>query len=53
MSAWSRGGPLVIADMMSGRGGSRRGRAILGQKVATLAAKGVGGWWHIAKSGRE
>ena len=53
MSAWSPGGRLVIADMMFGRGGSRRGRAILRQKVAALAAKGVGGWWHIAKGDRS
>jgi ubiquinone/menaquinone biosynthesis C-methylase UbiE len=44
------GGRLVIADMMFGRGGSRRDRAILRQKVAALAAKGVGGWWRIAKN---
>jgi ubiquinone/menaquinone biosynthesis C-methylase UbiE len=44
------GGRLVIADMMFGRGGSRRDRAILGQKVAALAAKGIGGWWRIVKN---
>jgi SAM-dependent methyltransferase len=44
------GGRLVIADMMFGRGGSRRDRAILRQKVAALAAKGVGGWWRIVKN---
>ena len=44
------GGRLVIADMMFGRGGSRRDRAILRQKVAALAAKGIGGWWRIAKN---
>jgi ubiquinone/menaquinone biosynthesis C-methylase UbiE len=48
---WLRpGGRLVIADMMFGRGGSPRDRAILRQKVAVLAAKGVGGWWRIAKN---
>jgi ubiquinone/menaquinone biosynthesis C-methylase UbiE len=48
---WLRpGGRLVIADMMFGRGGSRRDRAILRQKVAVLAAKGAGGWWRIAKN---
>ena len=48
---WLRpGGRLVIADMMFGRGGSRRDRAILRQKVAALAAKGIGGWWRIAKN---
>jgi SAM-dependent methyltransferase len=44
------GGRLVIADMMFGRGGSRRDRAILRQKVAELSAKGIGGWWRIAKN---
>jgi hypothetical protein len=43
MSAWSPGGRLVIADMMFGPGGSRRGRTILRQKVAALAAQGLGG----------
>lgn len=43
-------GRLVIADMMFGRGGSRRDRAILRQKVAALAAKGFGGWWRIVKN---
>jgi ubiquinone/menaquinone biosynthesis C-methylase UbiE len=48
---WLRpGGRLVIADMMFGRGGSRRDRAILRQKAAALAAKGIGGWWRIAKN---
>ena len=48
---WLRpGGRLVIADMMFGRGGSRRDRAILRQKVAALAAKGIGGWWRIVKN---
>ncbi len=43
-------GRLVIADMMFGRGGSRRDRDILRQKVIALAAKGPGGWWRIAKN---
>jgi len=48
---WLRpGGRLVIADMMFGRGGSRRDRDILRQKVIALAAKGPGGWWRIAKN---
>jgi ubiquinone/menaquinone biosynthesis C-methylase UbiE len=48
---WLRpGGRLVIADMMFGRGGSPRDRAILRQKVTALAAKGIGGWWRIAKN---
>ena len=44
------GGRLVIADMMFGRGGGARDRAILRRKVAALAAKGIGGWWRIAKN---
>jgi ubiquinone/menaquinone biosynthesis C-methylase UbiE len=48
---WLRpGGRLIIADMMFGRGGSRRDREILRQKVAALAAKGIGGWWRIVKN---
>jgi ubiquinone/menaquinone biosynthesis C-methylase UbiE len=48
---WLRpGGRLVIADMMFGRGASRRDRNILRQKVTALAAKGPGGWWRIAKN---
>jgi ubiquinone/menaquinone biosynthesis C-methylase UbiE len=48
---WLRpGGRLVIADMMFGRGASRRDRDILRQKVIALAAKGPGGWWRIAKN---
>ena len=50
-ACWLRpGGRLVIADMMFGRGGSRRDRDILRQKVIALAAKGPGGWWRIAKN---
>ena len=48
---WLRpGGRLVIADMMFGRGMTRRDRDILRQKVIALAAKGPGGWWRIAKN---
>ena len=48
---WLRpGGRLVIADMMFGRGRSMRDRAILRQKAGALAAKGIGGWWRIAKN---
>jgi ubiquinone/menaquinone biosynthesis C-methylase UbiE len=48
---WLRpGGRLVIADMMFGRGLTRRDRDILRQKVIALAAKGPGGWWRIAKN---
>jgi ubiquinone/menaquinone biosynthesis C-methylase UbiE len=48
---WLRpGGRLVIADMMFGRGGSSRDRAIIKSKLAALARKGPGGWWRIAKN---
>jgi ubiquinone/menaquinone biosynthesis C-methylase UbiE len=48
---WLRpGGRLVVADMMFGRGASRRDRDILRQKVSALAAKGPGGWWRIVKN---
>jgi len=48
---WLRpGGRLVVADMMFGRGASRRDREILKQKAAALAAKGPGGVWRIAKN---
>jgi SAM-dependent methyltransferase len=48
---WLRpGGRLVVADMMFGRGGSRRDRAIIRSKVAALARKGPGGWWRIVKN---
>jgi len=44
------GGRLVIADMMFGRGGTARDRAILKQKAVALAKKGPGGVWRIAKN---
>jgi 2-polyprenyl-3-methyl-5-hydroxy-6-metoxy-1,4-benzoquinol methylase len=48
---WLRpGGQLLVADMMFGRGTSRRDRAIIRSKVAVLARKGPGGWWRIAKN---
>jgi 2-polyprenyl-3-methyl-5-hydroxy-6-metoxy-1,4-benzoquinol methylase len=48
---WLRpGGRLVIADMMLGRGGSARDRAIIRGKLRVLARKGPGGWWRIAKN---
>jgi SAM-dependent methyltransferase len=48
---WLRpGGRLVVADMMFGRGTSRRDRVIIRSKVAALARKGPGGWWRIAKN---
>ena len=48
---WLRpGGRLVVADMMFGRGGSSRDRAIIRSKVAALASRGPGGWWRIVKN---
>jgi ubiquinone/menaquinone biosynthesis C-methylase UbiE len=48
---WLRpGGTLLVADMMFGRGGSSRDRAIIRSKVRALARKGIGGWWRIAKN---
>jgi 2-polyprenyl-3-methyl-5-hydroxy-6-metoxy-1,4-benzoquinol methylase len=48
---WLRpGGQLVIADMMFGRGMSRRDRDIIKSKVIALAKKGPGGYWRIAKN---
>jgi ubiquinone/menaquinone biosynthesis C-methylase UbiE len=48
---WLRpGGTLVVADMMFGRGGSSQDRAIIRTKVRSLARKGIGGWWRIAKN---
>ncbi len=44
------GGRIVIADMMFGRGGTHRDREIIRQKLSTLARKGPGGWWRIAKN---
>jgi hypothetical protein len=36
--------------MMLGRGGSARDRQIIRAKLVTLASKGPGGWWRIAKN---
>jgi len=48
---WLRpGGRIVVADMMFGRGATRRDREILRHKVAALAARGPAGWWRIAKN---
>jgi ubiquinone/menaquinone biosynthesis C-methylase UbiE len=48
---WLRpGGRIVLADMMLGRGGSRRDRKIIRAKLSSLARKGPGGWWRIAKN---
>jgi ubiquinone/menaquinone biosynthesis C-methylase UbiE len=48
---WLRpGGTLIVADMMFGRGGTRQDRAIIKSKVKSLASRGIGGWWRIAKN---
>ena len=48
---WLRpGGTFIVADMMFGRGTSSQDRAIIRSKVRSLAHKGVGGWWRIAKN---
>lgn len=48
---WLRpGGRIVIADMMFGRGVTRRDRAILRDKLTALASRGPAGWWRIAKN---
>lgn len=48
---WLRsGGRIVVADMMFGRGTTRRDRKILRAKVTTLARRGPAGWWRIAKN---
>jgi ubiquinone/menaquinone biosynthesis C-methylase UbiE len=48
---WLRpGGRIVVADMMFGRGGSRRDRKILREKTMALAGRGPGGWWRITKN---
>lgn len=49
---WLRpGGTFIVADMMFGRGGTSHDRAIIKTKVGSLAKKGIGGWWRIAKNG--
>ena len=48
---WLRpGGRIVVADMMFGRGASRRDREILREKVTAFALRGPAGWWRIAKN---
>lgn len=49
---WLRpGGMLIVADMMFGRGVTSHDRAIIKSKIGSLAKKGAGGWWRIAKNG--
>jgi ubiquinone/menaquinone biosynthesis C-methylase UbiE len=45
------GGTFIVADMMFGRGMTSRDRAIIRSKVRTLAKRGIGGYWRIAKNG--
>ena len=48
---WLRpGGRMVVADMMFGRGATRRDREILREKTTAFALKGPAGWWRIAKN---
>jgi hypothetical protein len=48
---WLRpGGRLVIGDMMFGRGLSSGDAEVLRAKTRSLAAKGPGGYWRIAKN---
>jgi ubiquinone/menaquinone biosynthesis C-methylase UbiE len=51
MARWLRpGGRVVVADMMFGRGTTRRDREILREKAKALAGKGPAGCWRIAKN---
>lgn len=48
---WLRpGGRLAVADMMLGRGGSSRDRAIIASKVKAMARRGIPGYWRILKN---
>jgi ubiquinone/menaquinone biosynthesis C-methylase UbiE len=48
---WLRpGGRIVVADMMFGRGATRRDRQIFREKAMTLASRGPAGWWRVAKN---
>jgi len=48
---WLRpGGRIAVADMMFGRGATRRDREILREKATVFAARGPAGWWRIAKN---
>ncbi|MHB8189300.1 MAG: class I SAM-dependent methyltransferase [Ferrimicrobium sp.] len=44
------GGRLVVGDMMFGRGGGARDRAVIAAKVRIFASRGVAGYWRIAKN---
>jgi ubiquinone/menaquinone biosynthesis C-methylase UbiE len=48
---WLRpGGRIVVADMMFGRGATRRDLKILREKTTAFAIRGPAGWWRIAKN---
>jgi ubiquinone/menaquinone biosynthesis C-methylase UbiE len=48
---WLRpGGRIVVADMMFGRGTTRRDREILRAKTTAFTVRGPAGWWRIAKN---
>jgi 2-polyprenyl-3-methyl-5-hydroxy-6-metoxy-1,4-benzoquinol methylase len=48
---WLRpGGRVVVADMMFGRGRTRRDRAIIWGKVRRLVGKGPAGAWRVVKN---
>lgn len=52
IARWLRpGGRVVIGDMMFGLVGDAAGRRVVAVKVASLARRGPGGWWRIAKNG--
>jgi SAM-dependent methyltransferase len=44
------GGKFVVGDMMFGRGLNARDRSVIGSKIVTLARRGPGGWWRVAKN---
>jgi len=49
--SWLRpGGRLVVGDMMFGRGGESRDRAIIAAKVRVMLGRGLAGWWRLAKN---
>lgn len=51
VATWLRpGGRLVVADMMFGHGLAAEDRQIARAKIATLARRGLPGWWRIARN---
>lgn len=43
-------GRIVIGDLMLGRGGDARDRAVIVEKLLVFARRGPGGWWRICKN---